>query len=148
MAPMRAIILVAATLGLSNLALALPVAAGPLLTVTVPSDGTVVTVDLDAAGTYAIVASGTYQYALGGVSPADADHSFGPDGLCYDRPGNVLDLLVDGQSPWRTPCNAAHAYPVTYSCLVAPCAVRFQIHDDHYPDNSGSLRVSIVQATP
>lgn len=117
--------------------------------VVVDADGSVTSVTLESSGTYIITVSGTYQYALGGVSPADADFSFGPDGDCIDRPNNVLDLLVNGDSPWDAPCDrTGHTYSTTYDCAAAPCMLHFKIHDDNYGDNSGTLAVFIAGEEP
>lgn len=126
-----------------------PVPADAVSTVfIVPSDGTTVTAVLPA-GTYSIIAGGTYSYSHGpqcvDACYADADYSWNPppEGSCYDWPGDIHDLLVNGVSPWSQPCDSnAHIYATLWSC-AEQCTLSFRIYDDQYDDNSGHLTVVV-----
>lgn len=125
----------------------LPADAVPVVLI-VPSDGTAVTVLLPA-GTYSIIADGTYSYHDGpqcvDACYADADYSWNPppEGSCYDWPGDIHDLLVNGMSPWGQSCDSnGHRYTTLWSC-AEQCTLSFHIYDDWYGDNSGHLTVTI-----
>ncbi|GEM_PF-6075514 len=110
---------------------------------TIPADGTPVTTTL-AQGAYTITASGTYVYAFNG-SYADAAFSFDMNPSyppCYQFPGNVHALLLNGQNVWGSQCHASHLYSVNYYC-PSTCLLTFEIFDSAYEDNSGSLSVDV-----
>lgn len=145
--PMRVPTLLLLALVLAPAALP-PAGAGPAdVAVTVPSDGSTVSVNVPP-GTYTIAASGTYAYSTDPFV-ADAAYSFQGSSTCYDWPGNNHDLLVNGVSPWAAPCNTAtHTYTTTFPCTLLSCTIEFRILDDDYVDNSGSLAVTVTSVGP
>ena len=132
----------------------------------VPSSGVIVySEDFTEEGVeYVLKASGKYTFAsswLSSAGIADAKCSLRrpqniPGGYGYDTsepqwvdgahlPGNVqyyLQIWVNGDSAgWEEDCNLDHEY--TAYITGDGDKLSFQIKDDYYPDNSGSLTVEI-----
>jgi hypothetical protein len=116
-------------------------------TVSVPSDGSHVSVNV-GPGNYTLTANGTYLYGSLSTQYADASYFWGDLGDCAKTADNNHNLLVDGASPWLGPCSNTHTYQAPYVCTSAiGCTIDLQIADTYYPDNSGSLSVTVTPVT-
>lgn len=109
----------------------------------VPASGETVTAVLQK-GSYNVEATGTYKFGAGADQVADADFSYEEGSYCWDRAGQVLDLLVDERSPWTGYCFDRPPFQTTYTCGATACQLKFRIHDTNYGDNSGALQVNIT----
>ncbi|NHC12689.1 hypothetical protein [Motilibacter deserti] len=133
---------------------------GSPVDVEVPVLGQVTTTpfSLKAGTKYRLAVSGTYRYGTGS-SLADATcnwHPYDDKGWArqstWESTGTAqFDLVVDGRSDWRTrsgstgSCDSAHVYYLDHT-PSASGPLTLQVLDDYYPDNSGSLRLSVMKA--
>jgi hypothetical protein len=117
---------------------------------------------------YELRATGTYRFAnwgLAGIADAQCSYRIPPyvpvgytldvNGAAWvngdDLPAGVanwLEVWADGAALDWSPssCTASNSYSVAYTSSGG--AIGFQILDDHYGDNSGSIAVAIWQMTP
>lgn len=135
----------------------------PVETVTVPTNGDIVSSSANLDGPYVFLASGLYTYRAGGESVADAVFSrrlesgdpippTGPHAPWVHMnalPGGYIGMLgitIDamvGATNWTSVFNPLHTYGMQY--IGDGDQATFQAIDSHYNDNEGTLSVEIYE---
>jgi len=99
-------------------------------------------------------------YVLKAYGTADAGDGITFDALCSFRTGSsaewtdsvstyesygttLLDLQVNGVTPWGSTCSPTHTYSTTIIGTGSPAALSLLINDIYYPNNVGNLNVDI-----
>lgn len=118
-------------------------AASPWWEGDVPGTGEIVAVALDRDA-HLLEVTGTYAYGQASDQLANAKFVVG-GGICSNpHVDPLLELLVNGQSPWQDECRSNNTYTTIIVCPTVRCDVTLQIDDVDYRDNSGALHVTIT----
>jgi len=120
--------------------------------VSVPSDGNEVEshISLNSGGQYEIVASGYCTIGNGALGYTDASWTgFGkmPIDLSQTSPSGLqYGVFINGSDPGWGAYQSSHVYTINYTGSGGPLS--FYFSDDFYPDNSGSIGVTILAWEP
>jgi hypothetical protein len=120
--------------------------------VSVPSDGNEVEshISLNSGGQYEIVASGYCTIGNGALGYTDASWTgFGkmPIDLSQTSPSGLqYGVFINGSDPGWGAYQSSHVYTINYTGSGGQLS--FYFSDDYYPDNSGSIGVTILAWEP